>query len=203
MGFLKPGYSPSFGIRGNCGIQRSGWGWNCSFWQVPHLPWGVFQGVFCGTQEGKKNVPCKSSWDLPILRFYHLVSTPQIQGIWLRFANLKLLDDDPGIRGCGGSRSNVYLVSTLVKHRIHVRFLRNFWMRKIVWMFFFSRNSPAVTVVFFLYPPQGLTCFVSQVVCAKPTAGRFTLPKTNIAPENQGLEDEISSWDGLFLGANC
>ena len=25
------------------------------FWQVPHLPWGVFfQGVFCGTQEGKK-----------------------------------------------------------------------------------------------------------------------------------------------------
>ena len=28
-----------------------------------------------------------------------------------------------------------------------------------------------------------------------------TLPKTNIAPENGWLEDKISSWDGLFLGA--
>ena len=27
-----------------------------------------------------------------------------------------------------------------------------------------------------------------------------TLPKTNIAPENQWLEDEIVFWDGLFFG---
>ena len=27
-----------------------------------------------------------------------------------------------------------------------------------------------------------------------------TLPKTNIAPENGWLEDEMSSWDGLFVG---
>ena len=29
----------------------------------------------------------------------------------------------------------------------------------------------------------------------------YTLPKTNIVPENQRLEDEISCNDGLFLGA--
>ena len=28
-----------------------------------------------------------------------------------------------------------------------------------------------------------------------------TLPETNIAPENQWLEDEHSFWDGLFSGA--
>ena len=28
----------------------------------------------------------------------------------------------------------------------------------------------------------------------------ITFPKTNIAPENQWLEDEISFWDGLFWG---
>ena len=28
-----------------------------------------------------------------------------------------------------------------------------------------------------------------------------TLPETNIAPENEWLEDEISSWEGLFPGA--
>ena len=28
----------------------------------------------------------------------------------------------------------------------------------------------------------------------------FTLPKTNIAPENGWLEDEISDWEGLFSG---
>ena len=31
---------------------------------------------------------------------------------------------------------------------------------------------------------------------------KFTLPdETNTAPENQWLEDEGSSWDGLFSGA--
>ena len=29
----------------------------------------------------------------------------------------------------------------------------------------------------------------------------FTLPETNIAPENQWLEDEGSSWDDLFSRA--
>ena len=29
----------------------------------------------------------------------------------------------------------------------------------------------------------------------------FTLPETNIAPENGWLEDVISSWEGLFPGA--
>jgi len=28
-----------------------------------------------------------------------------------------------------------------------------------------------------------------------------TLPETNITPENQWLEDEISFWDALFSGA--
>ena len=28
-----------------------------------------------------------------------------------------------------------------------------------------------------------------------------TFPETNISPENQWLEDEISFWDGLFSGA--
>ena len=31
----------------------------------------------------------------------------------------------------------------------------------------------------------------------------YTLPETNIAPENGWLEDEISFWDGLCSGANC
>ena len=31
--------------------------------------------------------------------------------------------------------------------------------------------------------------------------GWFTLPKTNIAPENGWLEDEMSFWDGIFSGA--
>ena len=30
---------------------------------------------------------------------------------------------------------------------------------------------------------------------------RNTLPETNISPENQWLEDDISIWDGLFSGA--
>ena len=30
---------------------------------------------------------------------------------------------------------------------------------------------------------------------------KVTLPETNIAPENQWLEDDISVWDGLFSGA--
>ncbi len=30
--------------------------------------------------------------------------------------------------------------------------------------------------------------------------GAATLPKTNIAPENGWLEDEISYWEGLFSG---
>ena len=29
----------------------------------------------------------------------------------------------------------------------------------------------------------------------------YTLPETNIAPENGLLEDEFSFWDGLFSGA--
>ena len=31
--------------------------------------------------------------------------------------------------------------------------------------------------------------------------GECTLPETNIALENQWLEDEFSFWDGLFSGA--
>ena len=36
----------------------------------------------------------------------------------------------------------------------------DFWIRKIAWGVFFSRNSAAVNVVVIVsYPPQGLTCF--------------------------------------------
>ena len=31
---------------------------------------------------------------------------------------------------------------------------------------------------------------------------KVTLPETNIALENQWLEDEFSFWDGLFSGAS-
>ena len=31
----------------------------------------------------------------------------------------------------------------------------------------------------------------------------FTLPETNIAPENWWLEDNFPFWEGLFSGANC
>ena len=49
------------------------------------------------------------------------------------------------------------------------------------------------------FPWYYITCLVVMVITQKKIH-TFTLPETNIVPENWWLEDTISFWDGVFAG---